>query len=106
MHNSQTNTSANVPFIGDSKSAFDYIKVGMFKYSYLMGTFPFPPPVSFVNLDSTSMILLGSIESQGLPLESTYIEDLVLQHMLPSNILTINQDPSLIPHPFTIESLK
>jgi hypothetical protein len=71
MHNSQTNTSANVPFIGDSKSAFDYIKVGMFKYSYLMGTFPFPPPVSFVNLAPICMIFSSIIESQGL--SSMYI---------------------------------
>jgi hypothetical protein len=58
--NSDSRTS-NVPFISKSPPSYKNVKVGLLKYSTLMGTFPIPPPdipppfVSSINMISTTI---------------------------------------------------
>lgn len=39
---------------------FNSIGVGMFKYAFLMGTFPLPPPICYI--DSVPMSVLPVVE--------------------------------------------
>lgn len=52
----------SISFVGDSPHTFENIKVGMFKFSLLTGTFPFSPTYS---LHSTSTInMISSINNK------------------------------------------
>lgn len=52
----QTNSTTNVPFVGDSPGGYSSVDVGLFKDSSLLGTFTIPLPntthVSIVNMIS------------------------------------------------------
>lgn len=50
----------NIPFVDNSKMPFNSIGVGMFKYAFLMGTFPLPPPICYI--DSVPMSVLPVVE--------------------------------------------
>jgi hypothetical protein len=47
---------SNIPFVGDSQSAYMSVGVGMFKDSSLMGTFTLPPPPPSSNVAPINMI--------------------------------------------------
>jgi hypothetical protein len=55
----RTQTTNNIPFLGDSKITYESVGVGLLKYSSLMGTFPTPLPpttqhiATMVNMIST-----------------------------------------------------
>jgi hypothetical protein len=78
--NSRNNISSNIPFVGDSKGAYDSISVGMFKDSFFMGTFTLPLPISSSNSTPICMISLGTIESQCFSSASSSIMNHALQH--------------------------
>jgi hypothetical protein len=103
--NSRANIGMNIPFTYDSKTSFDNIDVGILKYSFLMGTFTLPPLVGYVNLSPICMILSSIIESQGFSLMPISIEYIVLQHLISSHTLVVNQDPWAMPYLLDIEFL-
>jgi hypothetical protein len=97
MLDSRTNVSMNIPFVSGSMGAYDSVGVGMFKDSSLMGTFTLPPPFNPSNSTPICMISLGTIESQGGSSASRLVS---------SNVLDVNKDPWVVPHPSKVESFE
>ena len=84
----------NIPFVSGSMGAYDSVGVSMFKDSSLMGTFTLHPPFNPSNSTPICMTSLDTIESQGGSSSSR----LVL-----SNVLDVNKDPWVVPHPSKVE---
>jgi len=76
----RTNAGYNVPFVGDSKSAYKSLGARMFKKSSLMGTFTLPPPPFSTNVAPINIIYFNTSGSCG------YF------------------DPWVVPHPQKLES--
>jgi hypothetical protein len=53
----RTQTTNNIPFLGDSKITYESVGVGLLKYSSLMGTFPTPLPPTMQHITMVNMIL-------------------------------------------------
>ena len=51
-----TQTSKNIPFLGDSKITYESLGVGLLKYSSLMGTFPTPLPPTMQHITMVNML--------------------------------------------------
>jgi hypothetical protein len=52
----RTQTTNNIPFLGDSKITYESVGVGLLKYSSLMGTFPTPLPPTTQHITMVNMI--------------------------------------------------
>jgi hypothetical protein len=62
----RTNVGSNVPFLGDSRGAYESVREWMFKYSSFMGTFilsPPPPSQNVAPINMISTITSGSSKS-------------------------------------------
>jgi hypothetical protein len=77
----RTQTTNNIPFLGDSNITYESVRVGLLKYSSLMGTFPTPLPSTTQHITKVNMILTMVHQS----LESS--------------------DPWIIPSPLEFDSL-
>jgi hypothetical protein len=84
--NSRTQTTNNIPFLGDSKITYESVGVGLSKYSSLMGTFPIPLPpttqhIAMVNI--ISYIVHQSFESSDPWIVPSHLEFDVLGDTMP-----------------------
>jgi hypothetical protein len=55
--NARTQTSNNIPFLGDSNITYESVWVGLLKYYLLMETFPTPLPPTTQHITTINMIL-------------------------------------------------
>jgi hypothetical protein len=51
-----TQTTNNIPFLGDSKITYESVGLGLFKDHSLMGTFPSPRPLTTQHIATINMI--------------------------------------------------
>ena len=81
----RTQTTNNIPFLGDSKITYESVRVGLLKYYSLTGTFPAPlrsttQHITMVNMIST--MVHQSLESSNMwivpsPLEIDTLGDIM-----------------------------